>query len=172
MTLVLKSSAFNPGGPIPAKYTSEGENISPPLSWEGVPERTQSLALIVTDPDAPDPVAPRTTWVHWVLFNIPPDVASLAEGTHGLPKDAKQGLNDWQRMGYGGPAPPIGRHRYYFRLYALKVPLKHIKDPTRKGIETAMKSHIVAQAELVGTYMKAKHVTRAWGPQISGGTHS
>lgn len=156
MSLALKSSAFNPGGPIPARYTSDGENISPPLSWEGVPERTQSLVLIVTDPDAPDPVAPRVTWVHWVLYDIPPETTSLAEGAQALPKGAKEGPNDWKRTGYGGPAPPIGRHRYFFKLYALDVNLKHVKDTTRKGIENAMKGHILAQAELVGTYRKAK----------------
>ena len=156
MTLVLKSSAFNDGAPIPAKYTSEGENISPPLSWQGVPDSTQSLVLIVTDPDAPDPAAPKLTWVHWVVYNIPPGVTAIAEGAKGLPKGAVQGLNDWQRKDYGGPAPPIGRHRYFFKLYALDVLLKDVKDPTRKGIEVAMKGHMLAQAELVGTYKKAK----------------
>ena len=156
MTLVLKSSAFKNGEPIPAKYTSEGENISPPLSWEGVPDSTQSLVLIVTDPDAPDPAAPKLTWVHWVVYNIPPGVTSMAEGAKGLPKGAVQGLNDWQRANYGGPSPPIGRHRYFFKLYALDVLLKDVKDPTRKGIEAAMKGHMLAQAELVGTYKKSK----------------
>ena len=156
MTLVLKSSAFKNGEPIPAKYTSEGENISPPLSWEGVPDSTQSLVLIVTDPDAPDPAAPKLTWVHWVVYNIPPGVTSMAEGAKGVPKGAVQGLNDWQRANYGGPSPPIGRHRYFFKLYALDVLLKDVKDPTRKGIEAAMKGHMLAQAELVGTYKKSK----------------
>lgn len=156
MTLVLRSNAFNPGGPISATYTCEGEDISPPLHWERAPEGTKSFALIVDDPDAPDPVAPKMTWVHWVVYNIPPDVTSLVEGGRDLPKDAVQGLNDWKRTGYGGPCPPIGRHRYFFKLYALDTVLRNLIHPTKKTIETAMKGHILAQAELVGTYRKAK----------------
>jgi len=156
MKLSLKSTAFDPWGAIPAKYTCEGNDISPPLTWEGVPERAKSLVLIVDDPDAPDPTAPKMTWVHWVLYNIPLSVSSLSEGMKDLPKGAVQGRNDWKRAGYGGPCPPIGKHRYFHKLYALDTILTDIKEPTKKAIEAAMKGHIVAQAELVGTYKKSR----------------
>src|SRR5881392_1238992 len=122
----LTSTAFGNGGEVPAKYTCEGQGVSPPLSWSGVPANTKSLALIVDDPDAPDPAAPKRTWVHWVLYNIPPNAAPLAEGTKQLPSGALEGLNDWQRTGYGGPCPPIGRHRYFHKLYALDTVLPNL----------------------------------------------
>lgn len=156
MSLTLKSSAFDNGGAIPSRYTCEGEDISPPLSWAGVPDTARSLILIVDDPDAPDPKAPKMTWVHWVLCNIPPDTSGLPEGTVSatLPPGTLEGLNDWQRTGYGGPCPPVGRHRYFHKLYALDTVLDEMKTPTRAKVEAAMKGHVVAHAELVGTYRK------------------
>ncbi|MGD9000843.1 MAG: YbhB/YbcL family Raf kinase inhibitor-like protein [Granulosicoccaceae bacterium] len=156
MTLILKSSAFENGAAIPSRYTCEGDDVSPPLAWTGVPETARSLVLIVDDPDAPDPNAPKMTWVHWVVYNIPPDVAGLPEDVRSavLPAGAKQGLNDWNRTGYGGPCPPIGRHRYFHKLYALDTVLNNLKKASKDKVETAMKGHIIAQAELVGTYQK------------------
>jgi Raf kinase inhibitor-like YbhB/YbcL family protein len=151
----LTSPAFSNGGEIPAKYTCEGEDISPPLAWSGVPEGAKSLALIVDDPDAPDPAQPKMTWVHWVAYNIPSSVSSLAEGAK-LPAGALAGLNDWKRTGYGGPCPPIGRHRYFHKLYALDRALPNLGQVTKDKLEAAMKPHIVARAELVGTYQKRK----------------
>lgn len=156
MTLTLKSNAFDNGDIIPSKYTCEGEDISPPLVWAGVPENAQSLVLIVDDPDAPDPKAPKMTWVHWVLYNIQPDVSGLPEDIMSakLPPGTEEGLNDWNRTGYGGPCPPIGRHRYFHKLYALNTMLEGMNTPTKAKVEAAMKGHIIAQTELVGTYLK------------------
>jgi Raf kinase inhibitor-like YbhB/YbcL family protein len=156
MTLTLKSNAFDNGDGIPSKYTCEGEDISPPLVWAGVPENAQSLVLIVDDPDAPDPKAPKMTWVHWVLYNIQPDVSGLPEDIMSakLPPGTEEGLNDWNRTGYGGPCPPIGRHRYFHKLYALNTMLEGMNTPTKAKVEAAMKGHIIAQTELVGTYLK------------------
>lgn len=158
MTLTLTSPAFTHGGSIPARYTCEGDDISPPLAWSGVPPEAKSLALIVDDPDAPDPKAPKRTYVHWVLYDIPPGTAELREGASnsGLPPGARQGKNDWQRTGYGGPCPPIGRHRYFHKLYALDALLGDLDNPTKADLERAMKGHIIAQAELVGTYEKGR----------------
>lgn len=157
MTLTLRSSVFTNGGEIPSKYTCEGQDIAPPLEWEGVPEQTRSVVLIVDDPDAPDPKAPRMTWVHWVLYSIPPDADGLLEGatSEDLPVGTEEGLNDWKRTGYGGPCPPIGRHRYFHKLYALDVVLKGMSKPTKAEIESAMKGHVIAKAELLGTYEKS-----------------
>ena len=156
MTLTLKSSAFDNGGEIPSRYTCEGEDVSPPLVWTGVPETARSLVLIVDDPDAPDPKAPKMIWVHWVLYNIPPDVSGLPEGIvpENLPSGMVEGLNDWNRIGYGGPCPPIGRHRYFHKLYALDTVLDRMNTPTRVKVEAAMKGHVIAQTELMGTYQK------------------
>ena len=156
MTLHLTSSAFAEGGSIPAKYTCEGENISPPLRWSGVPAATQSLVLIVDDPDAPDPKAPRMTWVHWVLFDLPPDAENLAEGADagGLPAGTKVGINDWKKANYGGPCPPIGSHRYFHKLYALDTRLSKLGRPTKAEVEVAMRGHIIGHATLIGTYRK------------------
>ena len=153
MSFTIKSTAFTDGGTIPSKYTCEGKDVSPPLSWEGVPGNTRSLVLIIDDPDAPDPKAPKMTWVHWVLYNIPSDASGLAEaGT--LPAGTEVGLNDWKRTGYGGPCPPIGRHRYFHKLYALDTVLKGMHRPDKAHVEKAMKGHIIAKTELVGTYEK------------------
>lgn len=158
MAFTLSSSAFVHHGEIPSKYTCEGRDISPPLSWSGVPRGTKSLALIVDDPDAPDPRAPKMTWVHWVLYNLPPSSNGLPEGVPGsdLPAGTKEGVNDWKRTGYGGPCPPIGRHRYFHKLYALDVELPGKGALTKAELEKAMEGHVLASAELVGTYVKGK----------------
>jgi Raf kinase inhibitor-like YbhB/YbcL family protein len=157
MTLNITSSAFADGAAIPAKYTCEGKDISPALAWSGVPAGAKSLVLIVDDPDAPDPKAPRMTWVHWVLYDLPPDSTGLAEGVHAsaLPEGTKVGLNDWKRADFGGPCPPIGRHRYFHKLYALDTELKLAK-PTKADVEAAMRGHVLAEAQIVGTYQKGK----------------
>jgi Raf kinase inhibitor-like YbhB/YbcL family protein len=156
MTLTLRSDAFDHEGEIPARYTCEGEDVSPALEWSGVPAGTKSLALIVDDPDAPDPKAPRMTWVHWVLYDLPAHVRGLPGGIAKLPPGTREGVNDWKRTGYGGPCPPIGRHRYYHKLYALDVVLGDLGEPAKPQLEAAMRGHILAQAELMGTYEKKK----------------
>ena len=156
MALSLSSPVFNHNGSIPKLYTCQGKDISPALSWSGLPEGTKSVVLIVDDPDAPDPAAPKRTWVHWVLYNIPPTATGLPEAVNatGLPSGTRQGRNDWDRTGYGGPCPPIGRHRYFHKLYALDAVLQDLKQPTKATLLEAMKGHILEQAELVGTYQK------------------
>ena len=156
MALSLSSSAFSPGEEIPQVHTCEGQDTAPPLSWTGVPPGTRSLALIVDDPDAPDPRAPQRVWVHWVLLDLPPDATGLpaAAAAGSLPAGAREGINDWRRMGYGGPCPPIGRHRYFFKLYALDTALPGLATPTKAQLEAAMKGHVLAEAELMGTYQK------------------
>jgi Raf kinase inhibitor-like YbhB/YbcL family protein len=157
-TMKLTSAVFGENQSIPKLYTCEGKDVSPPLAWSDVPANAKRLALIVDDPDAPDPAAPRMTWVHWVLYNMPASAPGLAEGaaSGGLPKGTLEGTNDWQRTGYGGPCPPIGRHRYFHKLYALDAVLPDLKKPTKVALEQAMKGHIIAQAQLVGTYEKGK----------------
>ncbi len=156
MTLRITSTAFSPNGEIPKRYTCDDADISPPLSWEDLPPGTQSLALIVDDPDAPDPAAPKMIWVHWVLYNIPSTATGLAEGVKDLPVGTLEGLNDWKRTGYGGPCPPIGRHRYFHKLYALDGMLPDLRKPTKAKLEEAMKGHILGQAELIGTYKRSR----------------
>ena len=152
----ITSKDFQHNGTIPSKFTCDGQDVSPELAWSGVPEGAKSLALIVDDPDAPDPKAPKMTWVHWVLYNIPPTAKGLSRGvsSSGLPAGTLEGLNDWKRTGYGGPCPPIGRHRYFFKLYALDTVLPDLKKPTKKALEAAMAGHVVARSELVGTYQR------------------
>lgn len=152
----LRSSAFAPNGEIPRRHTCEGNDSAPPLQWDGVPPAARSLVLIVDDPDAPDPAAPRQTWVHWVLLDLPPDSAGLPAGGRPLPAGARPGLNDWHRPDYGGPCPPIGRHRYFFKLYALDTTLPALQQPTKAAVERAMQGHVLASAELVGTYQKTR----------------
>jgi len=156
MTLTLESAAFTQGGEIPGVHTCQGRDASPPLSWRGVPSGAKSLALIVDDPDAPDPKAPKVTWVHWVLYDIPPSATGLAAAVaqRDLPPGTREGLNDWQRTGYGGPCPPIGRHRYFFKLYALDAVLPDLGSPTKAALERAMAGHVLASAQLMGTYQK------------------
>jgi len=151
----LSSTAFAQGGDMPRQYTCEGDDLAPPLRWSGVPERALSLALIVDDPDAPDPAAPKMTWVHWVLFDIPLSATAIGEGGRPLPEGTREGSNDWHRTGYGGPCPPVGRHRYFFKLYALDTLLPDLQKPSKAELERAMQGHVLAQAQLVGTYQKA-----------------
>ena len=157
-TMQLTSSAFAPNTDIPSLYTCEGRDQSPPLAWSGVPAGTKSLALIVDDPDAPDPAAPQRTWVHWVLYNITPDATGFAAGVlpAALPAGTREGLNDWKQTGYGGPCPPVGRHRYFHKLYALDTVLPVLQPATKAALEKAMQGHILAQSELVGYYRKKK----------------
>lgn len=154
MRATLTSTAFAHQEEIPARYTCEGDDVSPPLAWADFPAATKSFVLIVDDPDAPDPAAPKMTYVHWVLYNLPPTATGLAEGVRALPPATLEGLNDWQRTGYGGPCPPIGRHRYVFKLYALDTRLPVFWSATKATLEKAMQGHILAQSELVGYYKK------------------
>lgn len=151
MALQIQSSAFEDGATIPKKYTCDGDDRSPALSWSGAPDGTKSFALICDDPDAP-----MGTWVHWVLWDLPLDTVSLLEG---IPADtqlavgAKQGLNSWPRVGYGGPCPPPGKpHRYYFKLYALDTTLNLPSSANKAALEKAMKGHILAEAQVMGKY--------------------
>lgn len=156
MSMTLTSTAFRHLGDIPPKYTCDGEDISPPLSWSDIPPTALSLALIVEDPDAPDPAAPQRIWTHWVLYDIPPDAEGLKEGVTSseLPPRTLEGLNDWHRTGYGGPCPPIGRHRYFFKLYALKTVLPDLEKPNRARLLLEMEGEIIEQAELIGLYQR------------------
>ena len=157
MSLSLTSTAFSHKAEIPTKFTCEGSDVSPALAWSGVPAGAKSLVLIVDDPDAPDPRAPRMTWVHWVLYNIPPAASGLPEGVTALPPGTRNGTNDWKRTGYGGPCPPVGRHRYFHKLYALDTTLADLGNATKAAVEAAMAGHVIAQGELIGTYEKKGH---------------
>ncbi len=158
MAFKLSSPAFTNGGTIPAKYTCDGNDSSPALTWSAVPKETRSFALIVDDPDAPDPAAPKMTWVHWVLYNLPAEIDELPEAASSadLPAGVLEGLNDWRRTGYGGPCPPTGRHRYFFKLYALDRALPDLRRPNKAKLEGAMSGHILAQASLMGTYQRRR----------------
>jgi len=153
MNLQITSTAFAEGQPIPAKYSCEGHDISPPLAWTNAPEKTKSFALIMDDPDAP-----VGTWVHWVLYDLPPDTTELPEDaakTQFVAGNAKQGLNSWPRLGYGGPCPPPGKpHRYFFKLYALDVMLDLKPGAKKKDVEAAMKGHVLGEGQLMGTYQR------------------
>ena len=157
MALSLSSPVFKHNGQIPKNYTCQGKDISPALAWDGLPEGTKSIALILDDPDAPDPAAPKRVWVHWVLYNIPPSANGLPEAvnTSALPAGTRQGRNDWDRTGYGGPCPPIGRHRYFHKLYALDIVLPDLKQPTKAQLLEAMEGHVLESVELVGIYQKS-----------------
>ncbi|MHB1263856.1 MAG: YbhB/YbcL family Raf kinase inhibitor-like protein [Gemmatimonadaceae bacterium] len=154
MPFRISSPAFPHEGVIPPRFTCDGDDTSPALSWEGAPEGTRSFALLVVDPDAPDSAAPKMTYVHWVLYDMPPGTSGLPEGVDAstLPPGTREGRNDWHRTGWGGPCPPIGRHRYYFQLFALDALLGDLKEPTRALLERAMAPHLLARAELMGTY--------------------
>jgi len=152
MTIKIESAAFAEGGMIPKKYTCDGPNVSPPLSWSGVPKGAKSLALICDDPDAPS-----KTWVHWVIFNIPADTAGFPEhmpGDSTLPNGARNGISDFGKFGYGGPCPPGGTHRYFFKLYALDTTLNLSGRITKKDLLAAMEKHILAEGQLVGKYTR------------------
>lgn len=154
MTMTITSSAFAHNQAIPKLYTCEGRDISPPLAWSGIPANARSLVLIVDDPDAPDPAAPKMTWVHWVIYNLPTNSTGLPEGTQSLPAGALEGMTDSGHTGYGGPCPPIGVHRYFHKLYALDVFLPDLNQPSKKRLEQAMKGHVLAEAQLMGIYRK------------------
>jgi hypothetical protein len=148
----VTSTAFKEGGMIPKIYTCDGPNVSPPISWDSVPEGAKSLALICDDPDAPMGI-----WVHWVIFNIPPGGGELPENVpheRVLPNGAKQGINDFHTIGYGGPCPPGGTHRYYFRLYALDKEIELEAGATKADLLKAMEGHILAKGELMGRYRR------------------
>jgi Raf kinase inhibitor-like YbhB/YbcL family protein len=155
MALTLTSPAFTPQGQIPAQFTCEGDDVSPPLVFDGMPQGTKSFALIIDDPDAPDPAAPKRVWVHWVVYNIPVTADGLPQDADrvGLPKGAAAGVNDYKQQDYDGPCPPVGRHRYFHKLYALDTTLA-LKAPTKADLEAAMQGHVLAKAELIGTYQK------------------
>ena len=158
MPFTISSPAFAPNDPIPAKYTCEGADSSPPLEWSGAPDGTRSLALIVDDPDAPDPAKPQRVYVHWLVYDIPVSAQRFSENAAkgGLPPGAMQGSNDFGKQTYGGPCPPIGRHRYFFKLYALDTELKGLKNPTKAQLEKAMQGHVLDNTQLIGTYEKKK----------------
>jgi len=152
--LRISSPAFQDNQSIPREYTADGANRSPPLQWAGTPPATRSFALIVDDPDAPDPRAPARTWVHWVVYDIPADTCALpaALRERDFPAGMHAGLNDWQRAAYDGPAPPTGRHRYFHKLYALDVVLPDLAHPTKAQLLRAMKGHVLAESQLIGVY--------------------
>lgn len=150
LTLRVESSAFGMNGSIPQQFTADGADVPPPLSWSKPPPGTKSVALIVEDPDAPDPRAPTRTWTHWIVTGLAPSTTEL-DGT--LPAGAMMGKNDWGNRAWGGPNPPIGRHRYFFKVYALDINLDR-PGLTRQELLAAIKGHILAQGELIGTYEK------------------
>ena len=159
MSLSLSSPSFEPGGSIPTRCTGEGTDESPPLEWEGAPEGTKAFALIVDDPDAPDPAAPKRTWVHWVVCDMPASTSALAPGASGktMPRGAQEGTNDSGDTGYGGPMPPRGRHRYFFKLYALDDVTGLREGHSKAELLKAIEGHVLDQAELIGTYERQRH---------------
>jgi len=156
MSMSITSPSFTQEREIPARYTCDGLNISPSITWVGVPSGAKSIALIVDDPDAPDPSAPKMTWVHWLLYNIPVSATGLTEGVaaYDLPAGTLLGVNDWHHTSYGGPCPPVGRHRYFFKLYALDSVLPDLKKPTKAVLEKSMQGHVLAQSSLLGLYQR------------------
>jgi Raf kinase inhibitor-like YbhB/YbcL family protein len=153
-SMQITSSAFQHDSEIPRQYTCDGADRSPPLSWSDLPAGTETLVLIVDDPDAPDPEAPKMTWVHWVLLNLPAATSRLPEGITALPAGTIRGLNDWKQTGYRGPCPPIGRHRYFHKLYALDKRLNLRGSPTKSDVMQAMQGHVLGEAVLMGTYQR------------------
>jgi Raf kinase inhibitor-like YbhB/YbcL family protein len=145
MTFTLSSPAFTMNGAIPIAHTCDGDETVPPLAWSAAPAQTKSFALIVDDPDAPDPKAPKRTYVHWVAYDIPSSATTM-DAQH------REGLNDARKRGYTGPCPPVGRHRYFFKLYALDTELGDLGHPTKADLERAMDGHVLAHAQLIGTY--------------------
>ena len=145
----ISSTAFEHNRQIPKKYTCDGSDVNPPLKFEGIPAEAKSLALIVDDPDAP-----VGTWVHWVLWNIDPKTTEIKENS--VPKSAKQGMNDFRKHDYGGPCPPSGTHRYFFKLYALDTFLNLGPNVTKNDIEFSIEGHILAKAELIGLYKRSR----------------
>lgn len=156
MTLRLTSNSFQNEQAIPSRHTCDGDDVSPALAWDGVPKGTKSLTLVVEDPDAPDPRAPKMTWVHWIVLDLPPRAGALPEGAVTLPEGAREGLNDWKTLGYRGPCPPVGQHRYFHRLFALDRTLEDLGQPDRASLQRAMQGHILEEASLMGTYAKTR----------------
>jgi Raf kinase inhibitor-like YbhB/YbcL family protein len=158
MALSITSPSFPGGGEIPERHTCEGKDISPELRFDGVPQGAKSLALVAHDPDAPDPKAPKIDWVHWIVYNLPPSTRALPEGVReaDLPQGTLLGMTDFKKAAYGGPCPPIGRHRYFFVLYALDAALPDLGTPTRQQLERAIAGHVLGKAELMGTYQKKR----------------
>src|SRR5712692_10384724 len=153
MEIKLTSAAFKEGQPIPRQYTCDGVNVSPPLEWAGVPKTARTVAIICDDPDAP-----AGTWVHWVLYNLPAENIGLVESlptTENLKAGGFQGQNDFGKIGYGGPCPPSGTHRYFFKIYALDSELPLKAGATKADLEKAMEGHIVSQGQLMGTYRRS-----------------
>lgn len=157
MSLSLTSIAFTDGGAMPSKYTGDGNDVSPPLDWRDVPAGTQAFALIVDDPDAPDPAKPKRTFVHWVVADIPATTTSLREASSGrsMPAGAVEGKNDANDVGYSGPHPPVGRHRYFFKLYALDQATRLTEGHTKADLLRAIEGHVLATAQLIGTYQRS-----------------
>lgn len=158
MSFSIISPAFDAEGEIPQRYTCEGADTSPAIQWTGVPTGTRSLVLIMDDPDAPDPEAPKMTWVHWVLYNLPPESRGLPETVQDseLPPETLQGINSWGGTSYGGPCPPIGRHRYFFKLYALDCALTGLECPDKDKLLGCMQGHVLAETVLMGTYTQQR----------------
>lgn len=153
--MIFYSPDFNNGQPIPKIFTCESSDISPTLVWENIPTQAKSLVLIVDDPDAPDPKAPKMTWVHWLLYNLPTNSTGLIQDVkQALPSGTLEGLNDWKKTGYGGPCPPIGRHRYFFKLYALDSILPDLNKPTKQSLLKQMEGKVLREVEFIGTYEK------------------
>jgi Raf kinase inhibitor-like YbhB/YbcL family protein len=155
--LTVRSSAFEDGAEIPRRYTCDDANASPPLAWRAAPDGTRSFVVIVDDPDAPDPAAPKRVWVHWLVWNLPASAASIDEGATRakLPAGAREGMNDGGSAGWTGPCPPIGRHRYFHRLYALDATIELAAGAKRAELERAMKGHVIGEAVVMGTYQHA-----------------
>src|SRR5262245_4957851 len=153
---VLSSTAFQPDAAIPVRFTCDGPDLSPVLAWEGAPAGPKAFALIVDDPDAPDPAAPTRIWLHWLIYNLPAGAAPLVEGAgNHPPKAGIEAVTDANRRGYHGPCPPIGRHRYYFRLFALDAMLPDLgASAVRADLERAMRGHVLGTATLMGTYQR------------------
>lgn len=156
MRFLITSPAFDADREIPQRYSCDDKDISPPLQWAGVPEGCLSLALIMDDPDAPDPAAPQMTWVHWVLYNLRADSGGIPEAVQDseLPAGTLHGINSWNRTGYGGPCPPTGRHRYFFKLYALNCTLPDLAHPDKDKLLESMQGHVLAETALMGTYQR------------------
>ncbi len=159
-TLMLTSAAFANADRLPTRFTCDGAGVSPPLAWHGVPAGTRSLALLVTDPDAPDPATPQRTWTHWIVYDLPVSATGLPEGvaSAALPPGTRLGRNDWGKTAFGGACPPVGRHRYIHTLYALDVMPGDLHAPDRTALEAAMHGHVLAQARLIAYY--SRHAAR------------